>query len=302
MTPRGVGTLIVTGANGFIGSWVTLRFAEAGWRVYAGCRNPALAPVHENVLPFTWNVGATTKKAPRFPRLTNVDVHPRVCLHLAFTTQHKRRKKGEPDPNVEGTLQARAEALRVGCDQQVFVSSFSAHREAKSHYGRTKFALEKEFGGQGDLVVRPALVVGAGGLFLRMQETLKKSPIVPLFDGGNQPVQVIDRDVLGEVLFQAIIQGGTGRLVVAAPGILRMREFMKAVAKSVGRTPLFVTVPARLVLPVVQGAEALGITLPITSENLLGLMAMKAQRPSNLSELVVGELETARQVLKTLEE
>lgn len=283
---------MITGANGFIGSWVTLRFAQAGWQVYAGARTPAAVPSHANVLPFEWNVPLRCT----FPTLPEEAPHPRVCLHLAFTTQHSSQRQRRSGVD-QGTLLAKREAERNGARQQVFVSSCSAHKAALSQYGKSKYATEREFRGPNDLVVRPALVLGNGGLFARMVKTLQKSPVVPLFDGGRQPVQVIHRDDLGEVLFQAIAQNRTGRIIAAAPGVLSMRRLMNEMATALGKHPKWVPIRSAWVLLIVRGAERKGLNLPVTSENLLGLMAMKAQKPSDLRVLLGKELGSAREVL-----
>ncbi|MGF1572951.1 MAG: NAD-dependent epimerase/dehydratase family protein [Sumerlaeia bacterium] len=286
------GTLMLTGANGFIGSSVTFRFAEAGWRVYAGSRSPADTPLHPNVIPFEWSIPGNCQ----LPKVIDSGNHRRVFLHLAYTTTYAKGTTASKT-NLQGTRLARRLALQQGFHQQVFISSCSAHSSALSQYGRSKYLLEKDFRTAQDLVLRPALVIGPGGLFERMVGTLRKSPMIPLFDCGRQPVQVVHRSALTEVIFQAITQQQTGRLVVASPGVLSMKKFMALIARGLGKQPNYLRLPAKPLLPFIQSAEALGVKLPITAENLLGLMALKAQKPSSKHALLGTELVPAIDVI-----
>ena len=70
---------------------------------------------------------------------------------------------------------------RSGVRQLVFVSSMAAHESAASVYGKTKFELEKLFDAPADTVIKPATIVGDGGVFQRTREMLRRLPVLPLF-------------------------------------------------------------------------------------------------------------------------
>jgi uncharacterized protein YbjT (DUF2867 family) len=234
-------------------------------------------PNPSNVVPFHWDF----PKVGEFPAFGPEDPFPRIVLHLAYetTTQHLKVGNGAYSglrpAGLEGTLAFSQLAHQAGADHQIFLSSCSAHGEAESQYGRTKYALEKLFTTSRDWIVRPALVLGNGGVFARMVKTARSSPILPLFDNGAQPVQVVPVEFLVEQLFAGAQEGRTGRDTFAAPGFLSMREYFQLLAPGKPLLPI----PSAAVLPLVKLVESLGFTPPINSENLLGLRSLRMQAP-----------------------
>lgn len=265
------GTIAITGASGFLGTELCRVFLDAGWTVRAGVRRRVRAP--EGAEPFTCNL--PTQFDAR--ALRGAD----VCIHAAYTTQFRTLREARR-VNVGGTL-ALLRACRVAnVPRLVFVSSCSAHENARSFYGRSKFALEREFDPARDLVVRPGLLTGPGGLFARMVESVQRLPVVPLFDGGRQPLQTIPVHVAAEGIRMAVEQGLHGRVVLAEPRPIEMRDFFRLIAEAlrsqprdhVGSSriePRFLTVPSLPVLAVLRAVERVGVRLPVSSENLLGL-------------------------------
>ena len=68
----------------------------------------------------------------------------------------------------------------------------------------------------------------------------------------------------------------TGVLHAAHPDPVPIRRFYEAIASLVGRRCRFVRLPAGPLLVVLRGAERLGVMLPISSENVLGLKHLRA--------------------------
>ncbi|MCB2155837.1 NAD(P)-dependent oxidoreductase [bacterium] len=267
-------TIAITGATGLLGSHLAAAFAERGWNVRAGVRRPqTYAPPGDGVSPFQCELPGGIDPTG----LEGVD----VLLHAAYDTKF-RSKKQAVRVNYNGTRELLRLADEAEIPRRVFISSCSAHPLALSFYGRSKLALEKEFRRDGDLILRPGLIVASGGLFGRMADTVRKSRIVPLFDGGKQVVQTIHIDDVCEAIVRAVERDETGRFVLAETDGISMRELMRLMAEAQDHRPLFVSVPSLPVLACLKIAEMFRIPLPVSSENLLGLRSMVHQdaRPS----------------------
>jgi len=192
----------------------------------------------------------------------------RYLVHCAYV-----RHGDVPDSdrvNVEGA-QALLALCRMWDVKPVFLSSFSAREGAGSHYGRTKLVIERLFDPARDLVLRPALVIGRGGLFGSMSRFIAGHRIVPIAGSGSQPLQVIAVEDLCLVVERGLRNGACGVFRIAHPEPVTLRAACEALAARRGRKPVFVPVPMWLLLALCRAAESLGIRLPVTSDSVLGL-------------------------------
>ncbi len=258
-------TVAVTGASGFIGSALCAGFAARGWKVRAGVRDPG---------SYTGPGGAFACDLPGHLD-TEALAGAAVVIHAAWEMRYRERRRALAT-NLGGSRKV-LEAARAGHARVVFVSSCSAHRKATSLYGRSKLAVERLLDPSKDLVIRPGLVVGPGGLFARLVNGVARSPIIPLFDGGRQPVQTIAIGELCEGIVRAVEEDHTGRLVLAHPDGLTFRALLSVIARELNRRPIFLPISATPFLWAARTAEGIGLTLPFSSENLLGLRSMVKQ-------------------------
>ena len=268
MSPHSA-TIAITGASGLVGGALCEALSRRGHRVRALTRRPdARLSALANVSRFECDLP------------DRIDVESlRGCdavVHCAYVTRFRSRREAVR-VNEEGTARLLAAARAAGVPRFVFVSTTSAHADAASYYGQSKHRLEQLLDPARDLVVRPGLVVSRqGGLFQRMAGGRPGTRwIVPLFDGGTQPMQTIDVNALCEGVARAVERDLRGSVVLASPERLTMREFFEAVAEFGHRRARFVDVPARLALTMFRAAEAVRLPLPVSSENLLGLLSLR---------------------------
>lgn len=271
MTPHTSRVVWLSGATGSIGQALVGRLVAADWQVRAGTREPALQAAREPRLQWTrFDITA----APDLRALRNDLEGCGAMVHLAWHT----------DPIPERGLARNVEAARalfdaaeaVGVGHRVFISSMSGHARALSAYGRGKWQVEQGLDPARDLVIRPGFVLADGGVSARLTSSLLKSPIVPLFDGGRQPIQTIGRDDLCAAIVAALKNGLVGRLTVAHPQVMTVAALYRALLASHGRSKPALSLPGRPALWAMRAVERLGIQLPMTSENLLGLLALEA--------------------------
>jgi nucleoside-diphosphate-sugar epimerase len=258
-------TIGITGAAGFIGGQLVEHFSGGGWRVRAYQRD-ASAPAPANV----------TRVAFRMPDLVRAEDFAGLdwLIHGAVQAYGPRHRDAD-DVNV-ATARKLIEIARANGTRIVFLSTLSAHDEARSHYGITKLRMEPLFDAGRDAVLRLGLVLGrSGGLFGSIVDTLKSAKVVPLPDGGRQPVQIIAMDDLVRIVAAVVESGIAGRYDIAHPEVYRMRDLYEAIIARTGAKPLLVPVPLGLVGAGVRLVESLGLPFPVTSENVLGLRHMR---------------------------
>lgn len=263
--------MLITGATGFIGSHLASTALSRGYRVKTLTRRDwgegPPVPVGNRYL------GQLPRKIPP-AALEGVD----VVVHCAASLDREEKKAFAV--NVEGTARLAAMAVDAGVQNFLFLSSQSARPDAISAYGRSKFEAERRLLAQKGLavvVIRPGLVTGrgGGGLFGRIARIVRSWPVVPLLGGGESIVQPIRVDDLCAAILRSDELAGqlAGRIVnLGDPMGMSLAELVQEIAQSqLGRRKATVSIPIEPVELALRTAEALGIRLPITTENLKGL-------------------------------
>lgn len=261
------GTIGITGAAGFIGGRLVRHFAARGWTVRAFQRDPARGEA----------IPGVTRHAFRMPDGVNPSDFAGLGALVHAAVQEWQPGGTDADAaNREGTRRV-IEAARAHGVRLVFLSTLSAHDDAESHYGRNKLEVEALFDPARDTILRLGLVMDrSGGLFGRLVETLRASAVVPLVDGGRQPIQTLAMDDLLALVERVAESGIAGRYDVAAPEVHRMRDLYEVILRSRPKRPLLVPVPLALVALGAGLLEALRVPAPVTRENVLGLKHLRA--------------------------
>ncbi len=247
----------ITGASGFIGSHLVAACLERGWSPIALVRrgSPELAALGIPVR--SYRIG----EAP--PDLAGID----LLVHCAYDAQADNASACE-------ALIRRAAAS--GVRRLLFVSSLSADPQAASRYGREKAACEAIVAAADGMVVRPGLVLGAGGLFARMRDAVRGIGVVPLVDGGRQPVYTVTVGELAAAILDLLAADARGTFAIAASEPVSMAELYRAIARACGRRVLLVPIPYAPLLLGARLAEALRIPLALTVERVRSLRNLRA--------------------------
>ena len=260
-------TTIVTGATGSLGSYLVERLAARGGRVIALSRG---RPPGDRI---AWHRWSMPDEPPAEAFAGGVD----VAIHCAYETRAADPSRAY-SVNVEGSRRFIEASHARGVRTVVFISSLSAHDAAVSAYGRSKLAVEALLDPRRDLAIRPGLIVGrgGGGLYGRMRAVIGRVRVIPLPYGGRQLIQTIAIEDLAAGILRAIERRITGTLMIAAPDPLPIEEMYREIARAARVRPIFVRVPGAPLLFVLRSLETLGLRLPVTSENLLGLRQLRA--------------------------
>ena len=268
VSTHGPWTVVVSGATGFLGSALCAHFASRGYRVRGLARNNAAIPSRiERVEWFSCQL----------PDHVGEDAFAggvEALIHCAFETRFVNLERARA-VNLEGSKRLFEAARRQGVKRIVFVSSLAAHEGAISFYGRSKLEVESLLDPERDVAIRPGHILGEGGVFWRTVYSIRKLPFIPLFFGGHQQVQTVALPDVCEAIQLTLEKGISGVVRVAVNEVLSLREFYSAVAACMGKRPLFVSLPGGFVLHLLRLAERLGFSLPLSSDNLMGLKRLR---------------------------
>jgi NADH dehydrogenase len=261
--------LLMTGANGFIGSRLAQQALADGLTVRTLTRRewsgaPLVAERERffGEFPFQIPIGV----------LDGVD----VVVHCAATTDAGLRRARAI--NVTGTMRLAEAARDAGVGAFIMLSSQSARADAPAAYGRTKHEAEQALlalSGITVTILRPGLVCGRGGLFGRILRSVERSPVVPVI-GGESPVQPL---FVGD-LVQAILRIARERraqtsIVCLGSRPVPLGELIGLVARTAQSRKVLAPVPATVLAMGVGAAERVGLPLPVSSTNIAAMRTVQ---------------------------
>lgn len=281
-------TVAITGANGFVGGELVRYFTDKGWHVVALVRKPK--DFKETKL-ISYRAYDLTKPVAD-DLLKGVD----YLVHTAFI-KYDRNNTDALKKNVKAAEDLLANAKKHKVKKSVFMSSMSAHDEAVSVYGKQKLAVEKVFANPNGVSLRSGLILGNGGIVKQMSDFIKTKHVVPLIDGGKQPLQVIGVYDLARVIDAAFAPKINGTFTVAHPHVYSYREFYEALGKQLNAKVYFVPVPFGLLLGTMRTISKLHLPLAVNEDNLWGLKKLRSvDNAKDLKQLGV-ELDELEEIL-----
>jgi NADH dehydrogenase len=279
-------TILITGVNGYIGSHLATHLAGRGHRIVGSTRHAAGLRVA------TPGVARKVVFGLDGPCDEDIVRGVDVVIHCGWDA-----RPGATRANIEGTRRLLEVAEGAGVPYQVFLTSYSAHPLAASEYGRAKLVVQEECLRRGLTVVRPGLVVGAGGLFQRMSDTVTRHLVVPLVDGGRHEVPIVAIEDLQRALAEIIERRLTGLFSLFNPDMITLKALMLEIRAAARRRTLLISVPSRLLLGPLWLMDKVGITPPINVDSLRGLRAnIHARYRSDLPTFVPRPLSLAEMV------
>jgi nucleoside-diphosphate-sugar epimerase len=251
-------TILITGANGFIGKAFVRALVKKNYHV-KGLVRTIPSYKFEGVSYHLFSLEDDLDKT----MFEDVD----ICIHLAFQFQEQERN------GVDINFFAAENLKRLNLAQYVFISSFAAASPVTdSYYGKCKLAVEAFF--KDDLIIRPALVLGIGGLFGRLKVQLSKNKFVPLLNGGKQIIQTILLEDLVESSIYLIENQAKGIFHFAHAEKIFYKDFILKIAKKIQKEPFCLPIPVFL-MKIILAFFRIFPQPPINKDNLIGLLTSK---------------------------
>jgi nucleoside-diphosphate-sugar epimerase len=301
---QGAGRVVlVTGATGFVGRYLSAELAARGWQVRGLVRGGSLP--------------AGVQAAPAADLLDHEALRRAVrgadaVVHLAARVHVMRESAADPlaefrRTNVEGTRVLAAEAAAAGVRSFVLASSVKAMGEATEAcwteatppcpadpYGVSKLEAEVALrevaaaAGMGHVVLRLPLVYGPGvkGNVLRLLRLVNRGVPLPLGGVRNRRSLAYVGNVAAAVhaVLQAPAAGGE-TFLVSDRHDLSTPELVRLIAKALGRPARLLPVPEGLFRAAGRAGDLLArvAPCPLTSAAVDRLLGSLCVDPSRLA-------------------
>ncbi len=253
-------SILITGANGFLGSRLCRKFIEEGFHIIAGVRKSAELSLLNGV-NVEYRYGDVTQKETLAEMVKGVD----YIIHSAGLVKAKRKQRFfEVNESGTANLFEAISKYNPGIKKVVYISSAAASgpsikgrpltEDDPPHpittYGHSKLAGEKmalSYAGKFNVVsIRPPGIYGPGDreVFPFFQAVYKG--IRPYFGDSRRKIQMIEVDDLCEAVFLAATKYTPSGLVcfVAETQSYNTKEFIELLSDSCGKKGLSFYVPS----------------------------------------------------------
>jgi nucleoside-diphosphate-sugar epimerase len=259
--------IILFGGSGFIGLNLAKFLANRNYDVEIFSR--VARSLEYRIVERAWSL-----QQPTEIETINKACEADVAIHLAHDFSGTYGAK----LTVKGTTELIEKLHDLGVARQIFVSSFSSGKHAKSLYGKTKYTIENRILRYPNCtIIRPGLVIGSGGLFGRISKWTNILPLIPMPNGGVDTLPIVDIETLcGEIM--KIIENPDNQkqeINLFFEQFASLKDLLSTASNRRGPLPIFITLPIWIFKTCLVAAEFLRIPLPITKDNFLGLIANK---------------------------
>ena len=271
--------LVITGANGYVGTALCRAALQAGFEVAVLGRAPEMGEA-PNLRVFPWRLGDSIPEEAL--------VGAGAFLHLAHAWNADTVGPGPDNPNYSGTLDLAARTKAAGCPRFVFVSTTAAHAEALNTYGKVKRATEEALLAREPglvLVARLGLVYGGKpkGLFGLLSKLVTVFPMLPLVGGATllQPIHV-DEVATGLLTLAILAQPDRQRYVLAHPDAVSFADWLRLLRRAyTGRRLWLLPIPVGAALALCDLTRFVPLFPTISRERVYGLIAARPMASSD---------------------
>ena len=144
---------IITGSNGYLGSYLVSKFKNLGWDVIE-----LSSTNNDNQIQFKLNEIDNIEK--------EIFKDCNLLIHTSYDFKIKE-KKFDKNLNITGSLKLFEKAREMKVEKIVNISTISAFRNSKSIYGRTKFKIEEDSKKYNVINLRPGLFFGSNSKIIK---------------------------------------------------------------------------------------------------------------------------------------
>jgi uncharacterized protein YbjT (DUF2867 family) len=269
-------TVLVTGANGFVGNNIVTNLLKKGYTVRGQVRNREKAELRlgEQLNQIELVSGDVTKPADMDAIMDGVD----AVIHTVAVAIEKGAATYE-EVNYQGTVNVVDAAQKAGVKRFINMSQNGADSSLPYRFLKSK-GKAQDYVAASDLdwtALRPSAIFGPQDEFFNsFARLVQLTPLVfPLVAKGKptfQPVSVLD---VAEATVRCLEDDSTIRkeLVLGGPEVLSMEEIQMRVLDAMGEKRLMLEAPVSWLRPAVFVMENVLASPPVTS-SLLELLAV----------------------------
>ena len=269
-------TVLVTGANGFVGSHMVPALIDAGHRVLALVRDDEGAgEVTSRLTPdqraaVEIRTGDVTKPDTLPAALAGAD----AVLHLVALPRDWDGGATLRLVNTEGTRNVLKATKDAGVRRFVHLGALAVIDDPDLHYGGSKakgMALVRE-SGLDWTILSPSLLFGPrDGFFNILGDLVRMSPgIVPITGKGDARFQPLAIEDLAKAAVMTLADPATiGReLPLGGPRYWTYREIVEEVLRGMGKKRALVPMPVALIRLVATVSEKVRLPFPVATDQL----------------------------------
>ncbi len=271
------GTVLLTGATGFVGGQILSQLLQQDYRVRCLVRERShhALPDDDRIEPVVGNV---TSPEECLQAATGC----RAAIHLVGIIRQKGSNTFQK-VHVEGTRNVVEACRQAGVRRFIHMSADQADPASHLPYARTK-GLAEEVVQKSDLewtIFRPTLIIGRNGEFLQQMLMLVKpcwKPI-PVIGDGHYIVQPIGVDEVARLFVGCIpLEQAKGKTYnLAGAKAMTFDNFMDKLSQAVcGRRRIKMHVPLPVAKPMISIMERLLANPPINRQELAMMLSTRA--------------------------
>ena len=269
-------TVLVTGANGFVGSHLVPALVDGGHHVLALVRDDdGAAQVQRRLAPgqrasVEIRRGDVTRPGSLPAALEGAD----AVLHLAAIARDWDGGATLRLVNTEGTRNILAASVAAGVRRFVHLGALGVIDDPTLHYASSKakaMALVRE-SGLDWTILSPSLLFGPrDGFFNILAGLVRMSPgIMPITGKGEARFQPL---AIGDLAKAAVLTLGDDATIgreylLGGPRHWTYREIVEEVLRGMGKRRLLVPMPVALIRIVAGASEAVRLPFPVATDQL----------------------------------
>src|SRR3990167_2801491 len=255
----------ITGANGQVGAFLTEYLRNCGHIVYELVRSS------EKAKDKTYYKFFDLAEPQKISSLQGID----VLIHAAyfFDTTVKKYES----TNVAGSQQLFRQAKIDRVKYAIFISTLSAHPDARSLYGRTKYQLEQLLMRENlnMSIIRPGLIFHSPlkGITSAMDNFVGKFPVVPLIGRGKQKLYPCLLEDLVQLIFTLSMKQSVIKRPIAAATecAITFKQLVQYLAIKRQKHVLAFPIPFYAIYFMLKTIEFFVLPIGLRSDSLLGL-------------------------------
>jgi uncharacterized protein YbjT (DUF2867 family) len=266
--------VLVTGASGLVGIHTCRELSKNGWQVRALIRDAAKAAMTLGQLPVEFRVGDVRDATALRSSLNGCG----AVVHLAAIAI-ERKGESYADSNTAATARLISAARAESVQRMIFMSQNGADSRSPYPFLHSKGVAQDSVKTSGLrwTILRPSVIFGPEDQFVNvLGRLIRLTPkIFPLPGGGTARFQPIAVDDVARVIRLSLDKKETVNQTYELGGAvpLTLRQMTERILTAMGTDRTIVSVPVKLLRPIVALAERLLPNPPVTS-SLLDLLAL----------------------------
>jgi len=269
-------TIFVTGANGYLGTYVCKQLLKDGYRV-VGLKYDHYASTiidHENIQYLTCNITDDIDKQIG-PDLKDKDISAVINTAALLGSSDYDKNYAV---NAEGVAKLISFCKAAGIKRFIQISSVVVMKKFKGPYGETKLKGQEflKASGLDYTVFVPAMILGPEGLGVnRILKNVYRLPfLVPLVGYGKQTQHpIFVKDFAKYIVKSLTVSAANSKTYqIAGDEVIPFKDFIALMLKIKGTKKMFVPVPPGLVKIMGKGFQKFQKVPLFTAEHVKGVL------------------------------